>query len=38
MNEVLISIRPEWCELIEKGQKTIEVIGARELTAWSFAM
>ena len=25
MKEVLISIRPEWCELIERGQKTIEV-------------
>lgn len=25
MKEVLISIRPEWCERIEKGQKTIEV-------------
>lgn len=25
MKSVLISIKPEWCELIEKGQKTIEV-------------
>lgn len=25
MKEVLISIQPKWCELIEKGQKTIEV-------------
>lgn len=25
MNEVLISIKPKWCELIERGQKTIEV-------------
>lgn len=25
MKEVLISIRPEWCELIVKGRKTFEV-------------
>lgn len=25
MEAVLISIRPEWCELIAKGQKTVEV-------------
>lgn len=25
MREVLISIRPEWCELIVKGRKTVEV-------------
>lgn len=25
MKEVLISIQPKWCELIERGQKTIEV-------------
>lgn len=25
MKEVLISIRPEWCELIVKGRKTVEV-------------
>lgn len=25
MKEILISIQPKWCELIERGQKTIEV-------------
>lgn len=25
MKEVLISIRPEWCELIASGKKTVEV-------------
>lgn len=25
MKKVLISIRPEWCELIGRGQKTIEL-------------
>ena len=25
MNEIMLSIRPKWCELIASGQKTIEV-------------
>lgn len=25
MNEIMLSVRPKWCELIAKGQKTIEI-------------
>ena len=25
MNEIMLSIRPKWCELIARGQKTIEI-------------